>query len=164
MNDLVYYAVVAVILLIVLYALMFGLKMLQKRARRHRQGRRLGIVEVLDVDELRQLVLVRRDGVEHLLLVGGDNDLVVEGGIQRQAPMAEGPALEEAEQGAAPGHEPRRRMPFAPRRPAPPPPPQPAEEPAPYMTPHEHEPSSPPPGDAVPHEPRIMPPPGPARD
>jgi len=163
MNNIVSYAIVAVILLIALYAVIFGLKMLQKRARRNRQGRRIGIVEVLDVDELRQLVLVRRDGVEHLLLIGGDNDLVVESGIRRQAPVAEGPGLAEDEPVAPLATEPKRRMPFAPRRPAPPPPPPP-EEPEPYVAPHEPEPAPPPPGDAAPHEPRITPPPGPVRD
>ncbi len=160
MNDLVYYAIVAIILLVVLYAAMFGLKMLQNRARRNRQGRRIGIVEMLDVDERRQLVLVRRDDVEHLLLVGGDSDLVVEDGIQRQAPVA--PAAE-GEPGAPPVTEPRRRMPFAPRRPTPPPPP-PVEEPPPHVAPHEPEPVPPRGGEPMPHEPRIAPPPGPVRD
>lgn len=44
-----------------------------------RSGRRLAVVEVLPVDDRRRLVLVRRDGAEHLLLVGGPGgDLVVE--------------------------------------------------------------------------------------
>lgn len=44
-----------------------------------RSGRRLSVVEVLPVDDRRRLVLVRRDGAEHLLLVGGPGgDLVVE--------------------------------------------------------------------------------------
>lgn len=43
--------------------------------------RRLAVVEVMSVDNRRRLVLVRRDGTEHLLLVGGPQDLVVERGI-----------------------------------------------------------------------------------
>lgn len=43
--------------------------------------RRLGIVEVQPVDTRRRLVLVRRDGVEHLILLGIEGDLVVETGI-----------------------------------------------------------------------------------
>ncbi|MBX6323286.1 MAG: flagellar biosynthetic protein FliO [Rhodospirillaceae bacterium] len=43
--------------------------------------RRMGLVEVLPLDAKRRLVLVRRDGVEHLLLVGPAGDLVVEHGI-----------------------------------------------------------------------------------
>ncbi|WP_029029370.1 flagellar biosynthetic protein FliO [Salinarimonas rosea] len=47
---------------------------------------RLGIVDVYDLDRQRQLVLLRRDGVEHLLLIGGPNDVVVESGIGRAPP------------------------------------------------------------------------------
>ncbi|MBF0093115.1 MAG: FliO/MopB family protein [Alphaproteobacteria bacterium] len=43
-----------------------------------RQDRRLALVEALQVDPKRRLVLVRRDDVEHLLLLGGGADLVVE--------------------------------------------------------------------------------------
>lgn len=43
--------------------------------------RRLGLVEVLALDARRRLVLVRRDGVEHLLLLGMGDDVVVETGI-----------------------------------------------------------------------------------
>ncbi|WP_062011388.1 flagellar biosynthetic protein FliO [Aureimonas sp. AU4] len=44
---------------------------------------RLAILDVSPVDPKRKLVLVRRDDTEHLLLIGGQNDLVVESGIQR---------------------------------------------------------------------------------
>ncbi len=40
--------------------------------------RRLKIVETLALDPRRRLILVRRDGVEHLLLIGGSTDLVVD--------------------------------------------------------------------------------------
>jgi flagellar protein FliO/FliZ len=43
--------------------------------------RRLGVVEVLPLDARRRLVLVKRDGVEHLLLLGMGDDRVVETGI-----------------------------------------------------------------------------------
>jgi hypothetical protein len=46
---------------------------------------RLGIVDVYDLDRQRQLILLRRDNVEHLLLVGGPNDVVVETNIVRVA-------------------------------------------------------------------------------
>lgn len=44
----------------------------------NRRSRRLGLVEALPLDGKRRLVLVRRDGVEHLLLLGGGADLLVE--------------------------------------------------------------------------------------
>lgn len=41
-------------------------------------GRRLGVVEVASVDAKRRLVLVRRDNIEHLILLGADSDTVIE--------------------------------------------------------------------------------------
>jgi hypothetical protein len=46
-----------------------------------RRGQRLGISEYHELDKARRLVLVRRDNVEHLILIGGPQDLVVETGI-----------------------------------------------------------------------------------
>jgi hypothetical protein len=43
--------------------------------------RRLAYVERAHIDGGRKLVLIRRDDVEHLLLVGGPIDLVIETGI-----------------------------------------------------------------------------------
>jgi flagellar protein FliO/FliZ len=56
-----------------------------------KRGRRLAVVEVAPIDARRRLVLVRRDGVEHLLLLGAASDLVIEAGL---AP-AEAPKLVE---------------------------------------------------------------------
>ncbi len=47
---------------------------------RGRRQRRLSVVEVLPLDNRRRLVLVRKDSSEHLLLIGGTADLVVERG------------------------------------------------------------------------------------
>lgn len=41
-------------------------------------GKRLSVVETLVVDPRRRLVLVRHDDKEHLLLVGGESDLVID--------------------------------------------------------------------------------------
>ncbi|MFG1306791.1 flagellar biosynthetic protein FliO [Xanthobacter autotrophicus] len=43
-----------------------------------RAGPRLAVLDSVAVDQRRRLVLVRRDEVEHLLLVGGASDIVVE--------------------------------------------------------------------------------------
>ena len=43
--------------------------------------RRLAVVESLAVDGKRRLVLVRRDDVEHLILLGTGPDMVVEAGF-----------------------------------------------------------------------------------
>src|SRR4051794_5306928 len=47
---------------------------------------RLGIVDAFDLDRHRQLVLVRRDNVEHLIMIGGPNDLLIEEAIVRAQP------------------------------------------------------------------------------
>jgi len=62
-------------------------------ASRKGKGRRLSVSEVMNVDTKRRLLLVRRDDVEHLVLVGGGSDTVVEVGIR---PPAFAAALEEA--------------------------------------------------------------------
>jgi hypothetical protein len=46
-----------------------------------RRGMRLGISEYYEIDKTRRLILVRRDNVEHLVLIGGSQDLVIEPGI-----------------------------------------------------------------------------------
>jgi flagellar protein FliO/FliZ len=60
-----------------------------------RRNPRLAIIDALSIDRQRKLILIRRDNVEHLILVGGSVDLVVEtpiirnthpGGRQRQVP------------------------------------------------------------------------------
>ncbi len=59
------------------------------------RDKRLGIIEVASIDPRRQLVLVRRDDQEHLLLIGGANDVVIEVGIARPIAVAKesGPRL-----------------------------------------------------------------------
>jgi DnaK suppressor protein len=44
---------------------------------------RLAIIDAMSIDGRRRLVLVRRDNVEHLILIGGPTDVVVEQTIQR---------------------------------------------------------------------------------
>jgi len=44
---------------------------------------RLAVIEVAGVDPRRRLVLIRRDNVEHLLMIGGPTDVVVEPNILR---------------------------------------------------------------------------------
>jgi hypothetical protein len=100
-------------------------------------GRRLGIVDAFDLDRHRQLVIIRRDNVEHLIMIGGPNDLVIESDIVRAQPMI--------------GEGRREPMvaPAAAAPPAPPPPPSPAAPPVP------------PPMQAMPPMPRVTPPPPP---
>ncbi len=103
---------------------------LQGGAARGRQPR-LGVVDAFSLDRQRQLVIVRRDNVEHLVLLGGPNDLLIESQILRGAP---GSMLREPEIRAEPPRPDLQRSETAPMPPAPqpradmPPPPQPRVE------------------------------------
>jgi len=55
--------------------------------------KRLGVVETAAVDGKRKLLLVRRDDVEHLLIIGGPVDVVVETGIKGHPHL--GPPLDD---------------------------------------------------------------------
>src|SRR3954471_8131444 len=63
---------------------------------------RLAVIDAAAVDGRRRLVLVRRDNVEHLLMIGGPSDIVVEPNIVRAIPlrdqMSPRPAVGGAEQ------------------------------------------------------------------
>jgi flagellar protein FliO/FliZ len=62
---------------------------------------RLAVIDAAAVDGRRRLVLVRRDNIEHLLMIGGPTDIVVEPNIVRAIPgrdqMAPRPAVGGAE-------------------------------------------------------------------
>jgi len=48
---------------------------------------RLAVIDAAPVDGRRRLVLIRRDNVEHLLMLGGPSDIVVEQNIVRAVPV-----------------------------------------------------------------------------
>lgn len=85
---------------------------------------RLAVMDATAVDSQRRLVLVRRDDIEHLLLIGGPTDVVIETDIRMSAPRR--PALT--------GSESAQDAPPRPRQPAPvqqaTPPQQPVPQPA----------------------------------
>ena len=96
---------------------------------------RLAVMDATAVDSHRRLVLVRRDDIEHLLLIGGPTDVVVERDIRLAAPRR--PALTgdgglqpvpAATAPATKSHPPKPAP--APARPTPPPPPMTAAPPA----------------------------------
>jgi len=54
------------------------------------RNRRLAVIDSLALDPKRQLLIIRRDNVEHLILTGGAQDVVVETGIVvDEAPAAQ---------------------------------------------------------------------------
>jgi flagellar biogenesis protein FliO len=89
-------AVVALILVLALIALTVWLmrrfgetRGITGAAGRNRQ-QRLAVLDSAVVDARRRLVLIRRDNIEHLILVGGPTDVVVEPNIVRAAPASGG--------------------------------------------------------------------------
>lgn len=78
--------IVAILLVLWLLKLLFNASGNVARGR----NRRLAVVDSLALDPKRQLLIVRRDNVEHLILTGGPQDVVVESGIEvEEAPAAQ---------------------------------------------------------------------------
>ncbi len=88
---------------------------LSNGAGRARQPR-LGVLDAFAIDARRRLVLIRRDNVEHLIMIGGPNDVLVESEIVR-APAQAALAPQRNQQQQRPG-EPA-RTPAAPQAQAP---------------------------------------------
>jgi flagellar protein FliO/FliZ len=66
----------------------FGGHRLTSAANRGRQPR-LAVIDSTAVDARRRLILIRRDNIEHLLMVGGPTDIVVEPGAPFRAGRAQ---------------------------------------------------------------------------
>src|SRR5205085_9160866 len=62
----------------------FGGERLGAATTRGRQPR-LAVIDAAAVDGRRRLILIRRDNIEHLLMIGGPTDVVVEANIVRAA-------------------------------------------------------------------------------
>ncbi len=94
MGDLFFYiaAFVFVIALIILGAWLWR-SMLDRGVNLPGNGlfsggreKRIGAIETASIDARRKLVLIRRDGVEHLIMTGGPVDVVIETGIGERPP------------------------------------------------------------------------------
>jgi len=89
----------------------FGATRVGAAAQRGRQPR-LAVIDAAPVDGRRRLVLIRRDNVEHLLMIGGPSDVVVEQNILRAVPVNAPrdmpvPRAPSASEGGRPAPEPR---------------------------------------------------------
>jgi hypothetical protein len=78
----------------------FGANRLGGANARGRQPR-LAVIDAASVDGRRRLVLIRRDNIEHLLMIGGPSDVVIEQNIVRAAAARD--TGREAMRGSAPG-------------------------------------------------------------
>lgn len=148
------YLMVAAIVLAVLFVITLAFRAFAGRSRAA-ESSRLGISEYLDLDKQRRLVLVRRDDVEHLVLIGGSQDVVVEStirpGVQRREEVPAAPRVMPGDRldyepeyapAIARPHRPARPVPLRPGRPAvfgdqaPAPTQEPSERAEPRLEPH----------------------------
>lgn len=77
---------------LVLVLIVFGLwllKLLMRAGNRLGQGndKRLVVVDTATVDSKRKVMIIRRDNVEHLIMTGGPQDVVIETGIPVPEPQ-----------------------------------------------------------------------------
>jgi hypothetical protein len=81
-------------LLAVAYWIARRLPQLRQGAGGRGRGSRLAVVDSVPLDARRRLMLVRRDAVEHLILIGGPSDVVIEPAIvrARQRQVQQAPA------------------------------------------------------------------------
>lgn len=90
-NSIVTIGLALAVVLILIVLGVWALKLLLKASGNVRRGRnkRLSIIDTTIVDQKRQLVLIRRDNVEHLVMTGGGQDLLIETGIEPPAEQAQ---------------------------------------------------------------------------
>jgi len=90
LNDGVQLAIIFAVLLIVLLLVVWLIRVVfgnnVSRIAKNRQPR-LAVTDAAIVDDKRRLVLVRRDNVEHLILIGGNSDVLIESNISRVTPV-----------------------------------------------------------------------------
>jgi len=94
-NTIITVALALGIVLVLIVLALWLLKIVFKASSTVGRGRnrRLSVVDTLMLDPKRQLLIVRRDDVEHLILTGGAQDLVIESGIPVAAHHPARPAL-----------------------------------------------------------------------
>lgn len=120
-------ALIALLVLLILVRIVRGFGVGTFVAGGRNRKARLAVMDATAVDSHRRLILVRRDDVEHLILIGGPTDVVVEQNIRLIAPTRRAAIEDEL-----PRAQPQPVQPIAPApRPAPPPRQAPAPMPAP---------------------------------
>ena len=159
------FLVVVLIIIKLIRSMTFGTFVAGGRNRKTR----LAVMDATAIDSNRRLVLVRRDDVEHLILIGGQTDIVVERDIrlsQQKRPSLAGESRLESQQAkprpadqppAAPQRQMREVPPAPVRRPAPPPAPSPAAAVVPTPPQQRIVPQPPSPAQPTPAPPRETP-------
>ena len=88
-----------VLALVFVLGLIGGFAILAKRAGLGNRGpivrgksKRLSIIESMSLDPKRRVVLIRRDDAEHLVLLGVQNEQIIETGLAVTGALKEGPS------------------------------------------------------------------------
>lgn len=83
------FAVALIFVLVLISLFFFVLKRLTGTQLPNSRSRhpRLAVMDATNIDARRRLLLVRRDNIEHLILIGGPSDIVVEQNIVKGAPL-----------------------------------------------------------------------------
>lgn len=92
--------IVLVLILLGLWALKFFFNASANMSRG--RVRRLTIIDTVQIDPRRKVVILRRDNVEHVIMTGGPQDLLVESGIPVERPGARRPAQQPQQAKAQP--------------------------------------------------------------
>ena len=86
-NTLLNSAFALGIVLVLIVLGLWGLKLLTRGASQLGNSRkRVSIVDTATVDGKRQVIIIRRDNVEHLIMTGGPQDIIIESGIAAPEP------------------------------------------------------------------------------
>lgn len=110
-------ALIGLLVLLILVRIFRGLTFGTFVAGGRNRKTRLAVMDATAVDSHRRLVLVRRDDIEHLILIGGPTDVVVEQNI-RLVPAPRRPAADEpAAAPTRPAQQPAPATPQPPRQP-----------------------------------------------
>lgn len=92
-NYVIALATVALLLTATLYGLRWWMAQGGKAGLfKDRAPKRLAIVDQIAVDARRRLLLIRRDDMEHLIMIGGPSDIVIETAITSEAARPANPA------------------------------------------------------------------------
>ncbi len=83
MGTWVYFFIIFLVVLTLIGAIDWLVRWLGRGTARRRQPPRLAVIDSARIDRHRTLVLIRRDNVEQLVMIGGPNDVVIEQNVLR---------------------------------------------------------------------------------
>lgn len=126
MASYIAMAVTALIVILILWLIIRLIRRPRFASSRRNKQARLAITDAATVDSKRRLVLLRRDDVEHLIMIGGPTDIIIETDIRRQKQAVAAAPVETAVPAARAPAKPVAAKPIAEAKPAPVAPPKPS--------------------------------------